>query len=79
MPANFPGSLNASDTFAFRAAVEAVIGVTVRGETPNRENVREWINTAVEPNVPTRDTMGRALYFADRMIGGPLRPNWGVG
>ena len=62
MAINFPGSLNASDTFAFRAAVEAVIGVTVRGETPNKENIKEWLDTAVEPNVPTRETIGRASY-----------------
>ncbi len=78
MSTNFPGNNNVSDTFAFRAAVEAVVGLTLRGETPNRENVREWLTTAMEANVPTRETLGRAVYFADRMIGGPLRPNWGV-
>ena len=78
MSTSFPGSLNASDVLAHRAAIEAVVGLTLRGETPNRENVREWLNTAMEANVPTRETLGRAIYFADRMIGGPLRPNWGV-
>ena len=78
MATNFPGSLNSSDTLAHRAAVEAVLGLTLRGETPTKENVREWLTTAMEPNVPTRETLGRAVYFADRMIGGPLRPNWGV-
>ncbi len=34
MPANFPGNANVSDTFAFRAAVEAVIGVTLEGDHP---------------------------------------------
>ncbi len=79
MPANFPGSNNMSDTLAFRAAVEAVVGLTLRGETPNTQNVRAWLDTAVEPNVPIRETMGRATYFADRMIGGPFRPDGSAG
>ena len=76
---NFPGGNGAGDNAAFRAAVEAVIGVTLRGEKPNRENVKAWLDIAVEPNVPTRETVGRAVYFADRMIDGPLRPDGSAG
>ncbi len=79
MPANFPGSNNMSDTLAFRAATEAIIGLVLRGERPDKENVRAWLDTAVEPNVPTRDTIGRAHYFAERMIGGPFRPDGSAG
>ena len=75
MPTNIPGSNNVSDTFAFRAAVEAVIGVTLRGEKPTAQNVKAWLNTAIEPNVPTRETLGRATYFAQRMLDGPRRPD----
>jgi hypothetical protein len=32
---DFPGQTDALDVFAFRAAVEAVIGVTLRGEQAN--------------------------------------------
>ncbi len=79
MPANFPGNANVSDTFAFRAAVEAVIGVTLQGERPNKQNVRAGLDIAIEPNVPTRETIGRAVYFADRMIDGPLRTDGSAG
>ena len=75
MSANFPGSLNASDTLAHRAAVEAVLGLILQGEKPTAQNVKAWIDIAVEPNVPTRETLGRATYFAQRMIDGPFRPD----
>ncbi len=77
--ANFPGSASATDDFAFRAAVEAVVGLTLRGERPGRENVQAWLETATEPDVPTRDFRGRALYFAERMIGGPFKPDGSAG
>ncbi len=49
---NFPGEYDTLDTFAFRAAVEAVIGVTLRGEKANQETVRAWLETAVDPEIP---------------------------
>ncbi len=75
MSTNFPGNNSMSDILAFRAATEAVIGLTLRGETPNKENVKAWLDIAIEPNVPTRETIGRATYFAARMLSGPLRPD----
>ncbi len=72
---NFPGNYNVGDAFAFRAAVEAVIGVTLRGEQANRETVQAWLETAVDPQVPNREVRGRAMYFARRMFGGPFRPD----
>ena len=49
--------------------------LTLRGERPDRESVQAWLETATEPNVPTSNFRGRALYFAERMIGVPFRPN----
>ncbi len=49
---NFPGEYNTLDTFAFRAAVEAVIGVTLQGSQANEETVRAWLETAVDPEIP---------------------------
>ncbi len=63
-----------TDNVAFRAAAEAVIGLTLRGEKPTLENVREWISTAIDLNIPTRDIGGRAMYFAERMLNGPIPP-----
>ncbi len=71
---NFPGQYDTLDTFAFRAAVEAVIGVTLRGEQANQETVNAWLETAVA-EVPSREVRGRAMYFAQRMFGGPFRPD----
>ena len=72
---NFPGEYNPLDAFAFRAAVEAVIGVTLRGEQANQETVQAWLETAVGPEIPSRQVRGRAMYFAQRMFGGPFRPD----
>ena len=72
---NFPGEYNTLDTFAFRAAVEAVLGVTLRGEQANQETVNAWLETAVDPEIPNRQVRGRAMYFAQRMFGGPFRPD----
>ncbi len=72
---NFPGEYNTLDAFAFRAAVEAVIGVTLRGEQANQETVQAWLETAVDPEIPNRQVRGRAMYFAQRMFGGPFRPD----
>lgn len=72
---NFPGQYDTLDTFAFRAAVEAVIGVTLRGELVNQESVHEWLETAVDPEIPSRQIRGRAMYFAERMFNGPFRPD----
>jgi hypothetical protein len=50
---DFPGQYDTLDTFAFRAAVEAVVGVLLRGEQANRETVQAWLETAVDlPDVP---------------------------
>ncbi len=72
---NFPGEYDTLDTFAFRAAVEAVIGVTLRGEQANQETVGAWLETAVDAEVPSREVCGRAMYFAQRIFGGPFRPD----
>ena len=72
---NFPGEYNTLDAFAFRAAVEAVIGVTLGGEQANEETVRTWLETAVDPEIPNRQVRGRAMYFAQRMFSGPFRPD----
>ena len=66
--------MSVSDEIGFRAAAEAIIGLTLRGEKPTVENVQEWINAAIDPNVPTREIGGRAMYFARRMLGGPFPP-----
>ena len=79
MRSNFPGEYNALDTFAFRAAVEAVIGVTLRGERVTKEAVQAWLETATDPQVPSVGVRGRALYFAERMIDGPFRPDGSEG
>ena len=71
---NFPGSYSVGDTFAFRAAVEAVLGVTLAGKQANEETVRAWLETAVA-EVPSRQVRGRAMYFAQRMFDGPFRPD----
>ncbi len=73
--ADFPGNHSAVDDFAFRAAVEAVVGLTLQGARPDRESVQAWLETATVADVPTRAFRGRALYFAERMIGGPFRPD----
>ncbi len=71
--------MSTADEIGFRAATEAVIGLTLRGEKPTLENVREWISTAIDLNVPTRDIGGRAMYFAERMLNGPIRPDGSAG
>ena len=40
MTTNFPVNNGMGDTLAFRAATEAGIGLTLRGEKPNAENVK---------------------------------------
>jgi hypothetical protein len=72
---NFPGEYNTLDTFAFRAAVEAVISVILRGGQANDETVRAWLETAVDAEIPNRQVRGRAMYFARRMFDGPFRPD----
>ena len=68
-----------TDNVAFRAASEAVIGLLLQDEKPTLENVRDWIKTAIDLNVPTRNIGGRAMYFAERMLNGPIRPDGSVG
>ncbi len=56
---DFPGQYDTLDTFTFRAAVEAVLGVTLRGEQANQETVNAWLETAVDPEIPNRRVRGR--------------------
>ena len=72
---NFPGQYDTLDAFAFRAAVEAVIGVTLRGEQVDQESVHAWLEPAVAAQVPSRQIRGRDMYFAQRMFGGPFPPD----
>ena len=72
---NFPGQYDTLDTFAFRAAVEVVLGVTLQGKRANQETVHAWLETAVHEEIPNRQVRGRAMYFAQRMFGGPFRPD----
>ncbi len=76
---NFPGNYDTLDAFAFRAAVEAIIGLTLQGKQVNQENVAAWLETAVDLESPTREMGGRAMYFAERMFGGPFPPGGPVG
>ncbi len=66
--------MSLADEIGFRAAAEAIIGLTSQGEKPTAENVQAWINTAIDPNVPTREIGGRAMFYANRMLGGPFPP-----
>ena len=66
--------MSIAEDIGFRAAAEAIIGLTLRGEKPTVENVQAWVNTAIDPTVPTRDIGGRAMYYARRMLGGPFPP-----
>ncbi len=70
----FPGSYTAADDFAFRAACEATIGLMLQGKEVNKENVLAWVSTSAAP-IPSREIQGRAVYFAERMIDGPFRPD----
>ncbi len=72
---NFPGNYSVGDAFAFRAAVEAVVGVTLQGSQANEETIQAWLKTAVDAEIPSREVRGRAMYFAQRMFGGPFRPD----
>ena len=77
--ANFPGQNDGLDAFAFRAAVEAVVGLSLRGEEVNTENVDAWLLTALDPEtraqVDSRQIYGRAKYFTQRMLNGPFKPD----
>ncbi len=73
--ANFPGQNDDLDTAAFRAATEAVIGVTLSGQERNQERVREWLETSIVPADPRNHILPRAMYFAKRMMSGPLGPD----
>ena len=75
---NFPGNYDTLDCFAFRAAVEAVIGLTLQDKQVNQETVQAWL-AAVDPQMPSRQIQGRAMYFAERMFGGPFPPGGPVG
>ena len=70
----FPGSYTAADDFAFRAAAEAVCGLMIQGKEVTKENVLAWVSTSAAP-VPSREMHGRAVYFAERMIDGPFKPD----
>ena len=73
--ANFPGQNDDLDTAAFRAATEAVIGVTLSGQERNQERVREWLETSIVPTDPSNHILPRAMYFAKRIMSGPLGPD----
>ncbi len=64
---NFPGNDGFVDNLAFRAATEAVIGLTLKGERVDVAAVTAWLDTAAKLDIPTRETRGRAVYFAQRM------------
>ena len=66
--------MSLAEDIGFRAAVEAIIGLTIRGEKPTMENVDEWISTAIDLNVPTREIGGKAMFYARRMLNGPFPP-----
>ena len=72
---DFPGGTGIVDSLAFRAATEAVIGLTLQGERVDIKTVTAWLDTAAKLDIPTRETYGRAVYFANRMIAGPFRPD----
>ena len=72
---NFPGNDGFVDNLAFRAATEAVIGLTLKGERVDVETVTAWFDAAATLDIPTRETHGRAVYFAKRMTEGPFRPD----
>ena len=76
---NFPGNYDTLDCFAFRAAVEAIIGLTLQGKQVNQESVAAWLAIAVDPQIPSRQIQGRAMYFAQRMFNGPFPPGGPVG
>ncbi len=76
---DFPGNYDTLDCFAFRAAVEAVIGLTLQDKQVNQETVQACLATAVDPQIPSRQIQGRAMYFAERIFSGPLRPDGSVG
>ncbi len=66
--------MSLADEIGFRAATEAVIGLTLRGEKPTVENVQEWINAAIDLETPTREIGGKAMFYAKRILGGPFPP-----
>ncbi len=72
---DFPGDYSAVDAFAFRAAVEAVIGLTIQGKEVNLQTVKAWLEAAVNLEIPTRSMGGRAMYFDERIINGPFPPD----
>ena len=75
---DFPGDNLALDAFGFRAATEAVLGLMIQSKEVNKESVLAWVKTSAAPT-PSPAVHGRALYFAERMIGGPFRPDGSVG
>ncbi len=77
MAVPFPGKWSPSDEFGFRAATEAVLGLMIQGKEVNRENVKAWIDTSAAP-IPGPQTLGQAMYFAERMINGPRNPDGGA-
>ena len=70
----FPGSISPSDDLGFRAATEAVLGLLIQGKEVTKENVLAWVQTSAAP-IPGPNMQGRAVYFAERMIDGPFKPD----
>ena len=71
---NFPGGSGVVNEYGFRAAVEAVLGLLIQGKEVNTKNVITWVMATTDP-IPSREVQGRATYYAERMINGPLRPD----
>ena len=72
---NFPGDHTGDDIRAFRAATEAVTGLTVQDKTANEASVREWLEISIAPIDLGNKMMARATFFAKRMIKGPIGPD----
>lgn len=68
-----PGAKDAqSDQQAQFLAVEAVLGTMARGRGVDEQSVCEWITAALGQDETTEETVNRALFFARRMLYGPL-------
>lgn len=76
---NFPGPCDELDHLAFRAAVEAVLGLLSQKSIVNQETVHEWLEVTLGPIDRSRQVRARAMYFADRMFDGPRAPDAAFG
>ena len=71
---SFPGNNDDLDTAAFRAAIEAVVGLLAKKAPINQETVHEWLETTLAPVDPSRSLRARAMMYAQRIFDGPLPP-----